>query len=39
VARIGRASDGGQITVTSMDKAAGKIKYGFQAKSLYRDTE
>jgi hypothetical protein len=39
VARVGRASEGGQIAVTSMDKAAGKIKYGFQARSLYRDTE
>jgi hypothetical protein len=38
-ARVGRTSDGGQIPVTSMDKAAGKIKYGFQTKSLYRATE
>jgi hypothetical protein len=39
VARVGRTSDGRQIPVTSMDKAAGKIKYGYHAKCLYRATE
>jgi hypothetical protein len=39
MARVGRASDGGQIPVSSMDKAAGKIKYGLRTKSLYRETE